>query len=244
MEHLNQEFNKIKHSNNPAIINDFLIRLSENPKEEFLKFLDFIINETEESIYEKIKLNLVFVLGEIGSIVELPDKFLVKLVDIYYSSDRWIRNETIQTFKKISLQSKLNENIISLLGKALNDDYLLVKLSTLEVLLNFKVFPNSIFRNFFQVLNSKDSEILDFCRRVLEQVSLDTQSIFKSLDISENYKILKPRAIRLLLLIKFKSLFNLEPFREKIFNAGWEDSFKEKYLTEIDNFQRILIKNM
>ncbi|GAG93384.1 unnamed protein product, partial [marine sediment metagenome] len=137
-----------------------------------------------------------------------------------------------------------NENIISLLGKALNDDYSFVKLSALEVLKNFNIFPNSILRNFFQVLNSKDSEILDFCGRVLEQVSLEPQSIFESLDTSENYKILKPRAIRLLLLIKFKSLFNLEPFREKIFNAGWDDSFKEKYLTEIDTFQRILINNM
>jgi hypothetical protein len=244
MELLNQEFEKIKESNNPETINDFLNRLSENPNEESLKFIDYFINETEKSMYEKIKLNLVYILGEIGSLTKIADDYLQKLINIYYTSDRWVRNETIQAINKISKNSKLNESIIGLLGSALNDTYLPVKLSALEVLRNFKIFPNSILRNFFQVLNSKESEILDFCRRLLERVLLETQSIFESLNSSDNYKILKTRAIRSLLFIKFKSIFNLELFREKIFNSGWDNSFKENYLKQIDTFQRILVKNL
>jgi len=244
MELTTDSFEKAKKSENMEEINDFLIKLGKNPKIDYLKFLDFFINETEGPMYEKIKINLVYVLGEIGNLTKLEDNYLQKLIDIYCTSDRWVRKEVIQAINKISKESNLNENIIGLLGNALMDDYLPVILSALGVLLNFKIFPNSILRNFYQVLNSKESEIVDFCIRVLETVPLETQSIFELLNFSENYKILKPQAIRSLLLTKFKSLLNLESFREKIFNSGWDNSFKENYLKEIDTLQRILIKNM
>ncbi len=244
MEYISDSFEKAKKSESVEIINDFLIKLGKNPKPDYLEFIKYFINETEEDIHEKIKLNLVYALGEIGSLTKITDNYLQKLINIYYTSDRWVRNEIIQAIKKISKKSKLNESIIGLLGIALNDDYLPIKLSALEVLRNFKIFPNSILRNFFQVLNSKESEILDLCRRLLKSVSLETQSIFESLNSSDNYKILKTRAIRSLLLINFESIFNLESFREKIFNSGWDNSFKENYLTQIDTFQRILLKTL
>lgn len=244
MELTTDSFEKAKKSENMEEINDFLIKLGENPKIDYLKFLDYFINETEGPMYEKIKINLVYVLGEIGNLTKLEENYLQKLIDIYCTSDRWVRKEVIQAINKISKESNLNENIIGLLGNALMDDYLPVILSALGVLLNFKIFPNSILRNFYQVLNSKESEIVDFCIRVLETVPLETQSIFELLNFSENYKILKPRAIRSLLLTKFKSLFNLKSFREEIFNSGWHNSFKDGYLKEIDTLQRILIKNM
>ncbi len=244
MELTTDSFEKAKKSENMEEINDFLIKLGENPKIDYLKFLDYFINETEGPMYEKIKINLVYVLGEIGNLTKLEENYLQKLIDIYCTSDRWVRKEVIQAINKISKESNLSENIIGLLGNALMDDYLPVILSALGVLLNFKIFPNSILRNFYQVLNSKESEIVDFCIRVLETVPLETQNIFELLNFSENYKILKPRAIRSLLLTKFKSLLNLESFREKIFNSGWDNSFKENYLKEIDTLQRILIKNM
>jgi len=244
MELITDAFEKAKKSENIEKINDFLIKLGENPKEDYLIYLDYFFNETKEAMFEKIKLNIVYVLGEIGSETKIADNYLQKLIDIYYISDQWVRNEIIQAIKKISRKTKLNENIIELLGNSLNDDYLPVKLSALEVLLHFKFIPKSILRKFFQVLNSKESEIRDRCRRVLNKVPLETQGIFESLNFSENYKVLKPRAIRSLLLIKFRALFNLESFREQIFNSGWDNSFKETFLKEIDIFQRILIKNM
>ncbi len=84
MELLNQEFDTIKESNNPEIINDFLIRLSENPSEESLRFVDYFISETDKQIFEKIKLNLVYLLGEIGNLTKIADGYLQKLIDIYY----------------------------------------------------------------------------------------------------------------------------------------------------------------
>jgi hypothetical protein len=244
MELIRLNFDKIKESNNPEAINDFLISLSEDPKEEYLNFLDYFINEAEERIYEKVKLNLIFVLGEIGKLTKVSDKYLQKLRDIYFTSDRWVRYEIIQAINKISKQTKLSDKILALLGNALNDDYLPVKKSVLEILKILEFLPNSILIQIFRVLNSKDSEVLDLCRQVLERVPIDSNSIFKSLDTSENYTILKPRAIRALLLMKFKSISNLEAFREMIFKSGWEFNIKERYLKEIDTLQRILLKTL
>ena len=242
MELINQEFEKIKGSDNPEAVNDFLIRLSENPNKEFLKFIDYFLNETEEGLYEKIKLNLVYTLGEIGSLTKLTDDYLQKIIDIYYRSDQWIRNEIIQAINKISKESILNESIISLLGSALNDDYLPVKISALQTINNIEILPDPILIPFFRVLNSKESEVIDLCRKILERVPLD--KIFTLLNTSENYKVLKSRAIRTLLLINFRSILNLEAFREKVFDSGWENSYKEKFLKEIETLQRILLKTM
>ena len=166
MELLNREFDKIKESNNPEMINNFLIRLSENPKEQSLKFIDFFINETEEGIYEKIKLNLVYSIGEIGSLAKIEDFYLQKLIDMYYTSDRWVRNEIVQAIFKQSKISALNENVILLIGNALNDDYPPIKINALKVLLNLTQVPDFVFINIFRILNSKDSVVVEGCRRI------------------------------------------------------------------------------
>jgi len=237
-----QEFDDIKESNNPDKINDFLIKLSENPKEQSLKFLDFFINETEEGIYEKIKLNLVYCIGEIGSLTKIEDFYLQKLIDMYYISDRWVRNEIIQAIVKLSKKSNLNENVILLIGNTLNDDYPPIKINALKVLLNLTQVPDFVFINIFRVLNSKDSAVLEGCGRIFKH--LDMYKLFGLLNQLDNYKILKQRAIRSLLIIQFKSIINLESFREMILSSNWIDSYRLNYLKEIDTFQRIIAKNL
>jgi len=239
-----QNFDEIKDSNNPDIINDFIIKLSENPKEEHLKYLKYLIDNLDTQILNKITLNLIYALGELGNLTSLDENYLNFIHETYLHSDRWIRNEIIQAIDKISKKSHLNENIVLLIGGALNDDYPPIKINTLKVLLNLKQVPDFIFTNIFYVLNSKDSAVLEGCRRALEKIHLETYKLFSLLNQLDNYKILKPRAIRSLLLIQFKFIINLESFREIIESSNWDNSFKEKYLTEIDTFQRILIKNM
>ncbi|MHA2036713.1 MAG: hypothetical protein ACW98X_09790 [Promethearchaeota archaeon] len=244
MDPLTKEFTSIKNSKNPEVINNFLIKLGEAPKEDYLKLLDYFFTETEEQIYEKIKLSVVFVLGKIGTIAQISENYLQKLIDMYYASDRWIRSEIIQAIHKISKKSKLNEKTFILMGNALNDDYLPVKTGVLNILKDLEILPDSIIIHFLRILNSKESEILEICRQVLERLSLSSKSIYMLLNSSENYKVLKPRAIRSLLLMKFKSILNLETFREFINNAGWDISYKEQYLKEIDTMQRILLKTV
>jgi len=237
-------YKEAKESKDPEIINNFLIELGNNPKREYLNFLDFFMNDLERQLYNKIKLNLIYVIGQIGNLTPLSNDYLQFLYNTYYISDRWIRAEIIQSIEKISKKSILDSNIIELIGNALRDDYFPVKINALKIILNLKNLPELILKSLFQVLNSKNSEVLEGCERILERFSLDTNLIFNALNNRDNYKILKSRAVRSLLLIRFKSIFNLESFRELILNSQWDDRFKEKFLTEIDTFQRILIKNM
>lgn len=242
MEIIKDAFEKAKNSDNIEEINDFLINLGENPKEDYLVFLDYFINETEKEKFDKIKLNIIYVLGEIGQLTTIPNKYLQKLIDIYYTSDRWIRYEIIQAINKNSKQIKPDDKIIALLGNALNDYYLPVKISVLNIIKNIEILPDSILIQFFRVLNSKESEVLELCGKILESIPFD--KIFALLNSSEYYKDLKPRAIRTLLLINFKSILNLEAFREKVLNSGWDNSYQQKFLKEIETLQRILLKTM
>ena len=239
---LNQEFDEIKESNNPDKINDFIIKLSENPNKEQFKYLEYFIDNLNTQILDKVKLNLIFALGQAGNLALIEEKYLNFLHKTYHYSDRWVRNEIIQAIEKISKKSKLNENVIFLIGNALNDDYTPIKINALKVLLNFKQVPDFIFTNIFRVLNSKDSAVLEECRRVLKL--LDSYNLFGLLNQLDNYKILKPRAIRSLLIIQFRSILNLESFRELILGSNWDDDYKMNYFKEINTFQRIMAKNL
>jgi hypothetical protein len=244
MELFKQEFEEVKGSSDPEIINDFLIKISKSPNEEHLDYLRYLIENLNTQILEKVILNLVFALGEIGGITSIEDYYQNFAYETYNHSDRWVRNEIIQAIEKISKNSKLNENVVQLIGNALNDDYQPIKLNTLKVLRNLEALPDFVFKNFFQVLNSKDSEVLEECNRVLQKFRLYLYGLFGILNRFNNYKILKPRAIRSLLLIQFKSMIDVESFRELIVNSNWDEVFKVNYLKEIDTFQRIMAKNL
>lgn len=244
MELLKQKFDEIKKSNNPEVINDFLIKLSDNPNIEYLNYLKYFVEYLDPQILDKIKLNLIFVIGEIGNLAQIPDEYLRILEEIYYKSDRWIRNEVIQAIDKIFKNTEVNEKTVELISNALNDEYVVIKISTLKLLANFKKLPDSILKNLIRLMNSKDSEILEGIERILRRIPQQPDRIFNLLNRPDNYKILKPRGIRSLLLIQFKSIINTESFREMISNCSWDDSYKEKYLKEINTFERILVKNI
>jgi len=244
MELLRQNFDEIKESNNPEAINDFIIKLSENPNTEHLNYLKYFVEYLDPQILDKIKLNLIFVLGAIGNLTPLPGEYLLLLEEEYYKSDRWVRNEIIQAIDKISNNTELNEKTVELISNALNDEYSVIKISTLKLLSNFKKLPDGILKNLIRLMNSKDSEILEGCRRILKRIPQQPDRIFNLLNRSDNYKILKPRGIRSLLLIQFKSIINTESFREMILNSNWDKTNKENYIKEIITFERILMKNL
>jgi hypothetical protein len=138
----------------------------------------------------------------------------------------------------------LSENVVVLIGNAVNDEYPLIKLSALSALSRFKSLPHTVLRNLFLLMNSNKSELLDGCRKVFTKLSLRSHQLFTALDDSDNYKILKSKGIRSLLLIQFKSIINLDQFRDLVLNSGWKKEYKENFLREIDTFERILVKNM
>ena len=239
-----KNFEDVKSSGDPSIINNFLIELGKRPSQEYLDYLKYFIKNSESHVFDEIVLNLAFVLGEIGNLTSVEDFYLDFLFETYHQSDRWVRDEIIQAINKISNNVKLNERIIQLIGNALNDDFQSIKLNALKVLQKFDSLPINVYKNLFYVLNSKDSEVLEECNKVLDKIHLNSHSLFNLLDQFENYKILKPRGIRALLLIQFKSMIYLESFRTFISGSNWVEDSKINYLKEIDTFQRILAKNL
>ena len=244
MELEKNNFEEIKKSQDPEKINDFLIKLSEDPNKEYLMYIEYFLENLDKQIFDKVKLNVIFLIGEIGKLTVLDERYVTFLVDTYYTSDRWIRNEIIQAIGKISVNLVITEDIIKLVGHAVNDDYSPIKVNALQVMLNLDELPLIVRKNIFLALNSKSSDLEAFCVKILEKFLPDYNQLFNSLNYSDNYKFLKQNAIRALLLLYFRSPFNIESFRQKIINSNWEVEYKENFLKEIDTYEKIFLKKL
>ncbi|MFX0042296.1 MAG: hypothetical protein ACFE8L_05235 [Candidatus Hodarchaeota archaeon] len=244
MESMNILFKEAIKSKNSEKINNFLIELSKDPKKEYLTFLSYFIDNVNLPLFEKTRLNLIFVLGEIGEKIQMDEKYLKFLEEIYYKSDRWVRNEIIQAIDKISRKSELPEHYLQLIRFSLTDDYEPVVINSLNVLLGLKNLPNHILKNVIQILKSKNSEIIQKCSLILQRFVHDSNQLFYLLNDSNMYRSIKKNTIRTLLLAYFKSVINLEPLKNKIETANWDRDSKEIYIKEIETFERILLKNL
>jgi hypothetical protein len=237
-----ERFEDIKNSKDSEKINDFLIELGKNPRIEYISFLEYFIENCDPQIIQQIKLNLVYNLGEFGKLEKINKKFVEYLVEEYYNSDRWIRNEIISAFGKITKNFKLSDDIVELIGKALNEDYLPLKVNALNTLTYIENLPNSVLKNIFNVLNSSNSELIDISTNILLKAIKNEDYLFDLLYRNENYKILKKKAIRSLLVIFFKSVTYLESFREKLLRSEMDSDYKEMFFSEINTYERILLK--
>ena len=244
MEILKNKFEEIKKAKNPEVINDFLMKLSEEPSIEYLNLIQYLIDNLETQIFEKVKLNIIFLLGEIGRLSILNLKYLDFLLEFYYKSDRWVRNEIIQAFGKISKNTKLTDDIFKLIGYAINDDYSPIRVNALKIILDLEYLPHFVQRNLYYIMNLHDPELEPLYVRIFERLLSDYNQLFDSLNNSANYKILKLRAFRVLLFIYFKSPINLENFRQKISKSKWEDDYKENFLKEIDMYEKLLLRRI
>ncbi len=244
MEILKNKFEEIKKAKNPEVINDFLMKLSEEPSIEYLNLIQYLIDNLETQTFEKVKLNIIFLLGEIGKLSILDLKYLDFLLEFYYKSDRWVRNEIIQAFGKISKNTKLTDDIFKLIGYAINDDYSPIRVNALKIILDLEYLPHFVQRNLYYIMNLHDSELEPLCVRIFERLLSDYNQLFDSLNNSANYKILNLRAFRVLLFIYFKSPINLETFRQKISKSKWEDDYKENFLKEINMYEKLLLRRL
>ena len=242
MENLDKKFEKIKISDKLDEINDFLIEIGKYARIEALGYLNYFIKNKTSEVYNNIKINLIYALGEIGKILKLDNSHIDFLISEYYNSDRWIRNEIILAFDKISINMKLSEKIIEFIGRALNEDYEPIKANSLKVLLHVENIPIFALKNVIQVLNTSTSEIEELSTKILQKVIRNENNLFDLLKFSETYKNLNKKAIRSLLLIRLNSIASLESFRELISKSNWDNEFKEKFLNEIGNYENLLLK--
>jgi len=240
---LEDKFNRVKNSKDPEEIDDFLIEIGRNPQLNYLSFIEYFIENCNPPLFHKIKLNLIYALGEVAKLKQIPDKFTSFLIREYNGSDRWVRGEVIKTFEKLSYHTVLDESVIKLLGIASNEDYLPISINALHILSKRMVrVPKSILRNILNAFNSSNSDLRELASEVLIKMVKNEEELFEALLQNDNYKILKKNAIRSLLVIYFNSIFSIESFRQKIIESKIESLHKDIILNEIKTYKSILSK--
>jgi len=233
---------KIQDNTNSQEINDILIELSKNPNEKTLVIIDYFLDSLNATILNKIKLNLIFLIGAIGRITVLNRKYLNFLVESYFNSDRWVRNEIIQSFLVILQNHEYDDEIYQIIEHALNEDYSPIKKSALSVLMILKELPEKVLLTLLRVLDTNNDEILEMGLKILRRSVQTWDELFELLNISKGYTILNKLIVRVLILEYFDSISELESFIEKINSSKWEEEYKILCNTEIYSFQRILKK--
>lgn len=243
MEQLTKKLKNALKRESVEEINEILIELGGNPKQEYLKILEHLTKECAPEIIKQIKINIVYVLGEIGKVVKLDNKNIEYLIDTYNSSDRWVRNEIILAFEKTSKNLNLNsdERIINLISMALRDEYPPIIENSLRLLINLDNISKDILKSLITILDSLESNLRNQASKVLKKHINNENELFNLLNDLDKYKMLKKNSIRTILTTFFNSITNLEPFRERILNSNWESQFKEKILKELDTYERILL---
>ncbi|MFW9829518.1 MAG: hypothetical protein ACFFEY_18235, partial [Candidatus Thorarchaeota archaeon] len=190
----NEDFNSI---------NDLLIEASRKAKKEDLIYFDYLIEKAKGSLLEKVKLNLIYLIGEIGENNILESKYLEYLIKSYFDSDRWIRNEIIQSLGKIVDKNEVSSEIYTILAYAVLEDYIPTKMNALKLLRRLKHVPNIIIKNIIKVIDVNNLEIVEYSIRVLKNHIKDEIALFNILNTNRNYTLLTKNSFRTLLIEYF-----------------------------------------
>ncbi|MFX1434898.1 MAG: hypothetical protein ACFFB1_14080 [Promethearchaeota archaeon] len=244
MEKLDKTFKELVKNEKTNLINDFLIEASKQPNKSLLRYFDFLIERANNLVLGKVKLNLIFLLGEIGKNESLNIKYLQFLVDSYFNSDRWIRNEIIEAFKKLYKQNKLTDEIINVLAYSLLEDYWPIKNNALNVIEKLGFLPDLILKNLLNILEHSHREVVESITIILKFHYQNGDALFNMLNSSENYNLLEKNSIRSLLIAYFDSIIDLEAFRKKIIDSEWPENHKTLFYNEIDTYHKILAKKV
>lgn len=244
MEIIEELFEKIKNSEDSEAINDLLIELGNNPKEEYLSYVEYFMKNCKPSIINDIKINLIYVLGQIGRYKKVTDTNIEYLYEEYFKSDRWVRNEILNALDLIAINKKLPEKIMKNVENALVDEYLPIRINALSIVLHFDSLPNSLMKKLIGILSSSESRLLDSCGRVFKKFIINDNQLFEILSQERNFMDMDKHSIRRLLIIYFKSIFDLENFRKLIIYSNWDNVSKETFLKELYTFEQILLKNL
>jgi len=235
-------FRELIKSEDVSLINSYLIEASRHPEKEDLKKINFLIKDASTSVLEKIKLNLIYFLGEFGKIQQLDAIYIQFLVSSYYNSDRWIRNEILETFNKLSKENELTDEIINILAYALLEDYDPTKYNALNVIKKLDFLPDLILKNLLKILEYSSRELVESIIIIIKFHFENSQALFSMLNSSENFTFLEKNSIRSLLVAYFDSIINLEAFRKKIIDSEWPEKHKTLIYNEIDTYQKILAR--
>ncbi|MBD3254376.1 MAG: hypothetical protein GF383_04745 [Candidatus Lokiarchaeota archaeon] len=250
MNKIQSEYEKVKNCEDPERINSFLINLSQNCDHNSISYLKHFIDELDKESFQRVKLNLIFVLGQIAEKkYEFGREYIDFLIKEYYQSDRWIRNEIIVALSKIleGGDISISNEIWKVISSALKDNYQLINKNVIALISNLNNVPDSVLKDVFVVLKSDNTELVDETLELLKSHILNEIKLFKLLDLSENYRRLNKKAVRYILGAFFDSglkIRQLDNFREAISLSEWEDEYKLLFISEIDTYEKLFIKQL
>lgn len=243
MEDFNKLKNEIINLKDSEKINDILIQLSKNITQEVIPIIDFLITELDIDQLNKVNLNLIFLIGELGNIMKLEPRYLDYLVNSYYKSDRWVRNEIIQAiFKTLKFRTP-DKLILKLIEDGLKEDYEPIQENSLKVLSFYDDIPTETLRLVISMLKTIKSNLIELAVKILNRPFKNEEAIFKFLDHNQNYKILNKERIRIILAEFLPTIHQLENFQKRITDSDWEDEIKTMILQEITTLERIFLKS-
>lgn len=237
------ELDKIIQIKDPEMVNDYLIELGKNPDEMVLqKIRDIIFLSQKKENFKRIEINLIWLLGELSLHFIIEDDLIEFIINEYYNSDRWIRNEIIIALENIFKEREISNKVIDLLLKALSETYDPIVSNACSFLLNIKIIPKSILQKLIVILKSDNIKLRDQSISVLKTQFNKVKDIFEMLNQQETYNLLDNTSVRAIIQAFLDDLFRLEEFRKLLVNSSWEPNIKQQILSEIDTYQKILIK--
>jgi len=242
MTNLQERFQEVQKSKDPEEFNNFLIEISKNLTKESSTIVRAIVNDLELDLLEKIKLNLVYVIGELGEKYSIENSLYNFLLDSYFNSDRWIREEILQALIKISKTLSYTEALSKILKFALNEDYKPIKLKALKILQLLGKIPHSFIIILLKLLGSADSEIDNISIQLFQSLIPNEKTLFEYLNSNHNYQLLNKNNIRILLITYLNSVSDIEVYMKKINAFSWEKKFKDLFIDEMNIYRRILTR--
>ena len=240
MNSIEEIIQKIQNNlNNSDIINEILIELSQELKPTHIKVVDYLLKNVSKENLSRININLVYLLGELGTLTPLSLNYITFLFDTFYNSDRWIRSEVLKTLEKNIDAAKHIDKFLQLLSTAMNEEYETNIINSLRVLINMDEMPTSLFKSFLAILNKGAPNFKEYLDKILKKYLKDESMIFNLLNIDSNYTTLNTHGFRLILQSFLPSTQKIDTFQVLIENSNWEPSYKSMFLKEI-----IIVKNL
>ena len=173
MEEIKEKFQKIQRSKDAQEIKDFLIDLSKNLSKDSVIIIEFIIDNFDLPLIEKIKLNLIYLIGEIGKNYSIEEKFYNYLLENFFTSDRWVREEILLSLIKISKNLIDTNELWKVLNFALNEEYKPIKLNALKLVNDNGLFVVAIYnKHWSSPIWRVIKKLYNFSPKVIQQLMI------------------------------------------------------------------------
>lgn len=225
-------------------INDFLIEISGNPRKEDLKFIDLLLKLHYKDLWNNYMINLIYYLGELGSEQVLDEKYIILMNDIYFQSDRWVRNEILVSILKLIEKNDSKEFFSIIINNAISDEYLPIKLNSLKILKRFDSLSREMLTKVLITLTVEDPEIVMASCQVIKKNISSNESLIRILgNLTLEVPIIENSLIRNLLTNLFNSVIKLEQFRDDLADSNLSENLKKRIIQEIAIMQKILLKS-